>query len=157
MCSQMYFTMYFSPCKLLTNTTWRILHYLCRGLGGCTCGTGCFTISDICNVWLMSKRVNPPWHSRMHCAAFRLNDEVIPLSPCLTDTFRFASYQLRADLVCWLHFCSHIAFAPQPQKQDFRVAELPSMSSLECQLIAQHFKSLHFMFSKCKLKFKWKT
>lgn len=141
---------------VLTHTTWCILHYLCRQLGGFTWGMGCFTISDICNVWLMSKWVNPPWHSWMHCAAFRLNDEVTPLSPRLTDTFRFASYQLRADLVCWLHFCSLIAFAPQLHKQDFRVAEPPSTSSLECQLIA-HYKSLHFMFSKCKLKFKWKT
>lgn len=118
-----------------TYTTWKHLLLYPEGfrLVGITWGKGCFTISNICKVWLMSEWVNPPWHHWMCSAAFHLSAEVTPRSPyCLTVTFLFASSLFPSDLVCWLHSCSLIAFASQPHKPDFRGTEPLSPSWFEC-------------------------
>lgn len=109
-CVCLHMNLCFSPCvwshvSTHTYTTWRVCHYLCRGfrLAGFTRGEGCYTISNICNVWLMSEWVNPPWHRWMCSAAFHLSDEVTPHSPpAWQPLFFFASYLLGSDLVCWL-------------------------------------------------------
>lgn len=58
-------------------------------LVGITWGKGCFTISNICKVWLMSEWVNPPWHHWMCSAAFHLSDEVTPRSPTAWQSLFF--------------------------------------------------------------------